>query len=122
MGKTKTPTLTKKINDSKTSMRCEIELETTFVLTYDPESKEFKDSFESYTDSIDSDATIDDMLRQVAFHVNRFGAENMVEGVGYVSVKGELAKEKKDYYSGIDLADDEPDPLTEIYSHKKINP
>lgn len=73
-------------------------------LTYDENSEEFKQTLIEYRECIDQTATTDDMLKHVAFHVNRFGFETMVEGVGYVGYNG--WKNSEEPYSGIMVGED----------------
>ena len=79
----------------KTTVQISGEIE----LSYDVNSKEFKDTLVAYKDIIDAGGTKEDMLKHVAFHVTRFGYESMVEGVGYVGYNGRIPKEEP--YSGI---------------------
>lgn len=98
----------------------EIELTTTFDLIFDDQSPEFKEALDSYKSVICKSCGIDDMLKQVAFSINRYGAERMIEGVGYVATKNN-PKEKieKGYWSGITVVDDSPLTHTEIISINK---
>lgn len=82
----------------------DIEVSATISMSYDPESKEFKDSLESYRDTIEDGASEEDMLRQIAWYVAAFGAENMIEGIGYVSVDGEKSGDPEDW-CGVDILD-----------------
>ncbi len=68
-------------------------------LTYDENSPEFQQAYEDYKASMDKDATVESMLKHVAFYVIRFGDDRMVEGVGYVGYNGR--KPDKPNYSGI---------------------
>lgn len=82
-----------------------------FTLEYNPNSKEFKEAYDSYISCMDKTASIEDMLKHVAFHINRFGADKMVEGVGHVQIAG---RKKPENFSGITIDDDEPDFSFEI--------
>lgn len=73
-------------------------------LSYDENSKEFKEALESYSDVMDRGAGKNEMLRHVAFYVTRFGVEGMVEGVGYVGYNGR--KPVSEPYSGIMVGED----------------
>jgi len=73
-------------------------------LTYDENSREFKEAFEAYKDMIDINANIESMLNHVAFHVTRYGTDSMVEGVGYVGYNGKIPD--KELYSGIMVSED----------------
>jgi len=72
-------------------------------LTYDENSPEFKEALKGYIDSMDKDGTKETMLKHVAFYIQRFGIENMVEGVGYVACPGNILKQP---YSGITVDED----------------
>ena len=73
-------------------------------LTYDKNSKEFKEALEGYRHSIDRTGSETDMLKHVAFYVTRFGTDGMVEGVGYVGYNGRKPTEEP--YSGIMVGED----------------
>lgn len=96
----------------------DIEVSTTISMTYDPESEEFKDSLESYRNAIEDGASEEDMLRQIAWYITAFGTENMIEGIGYVSVDGEKNGDPEDW-CGVDIVNslninDTPDFQTTI--------
>lgn len=57
-------------------------------LAYDENTPEFKEALESYSTHIERGAGISQMLQHVAFYITRFGADVMVEGVGYIGKKG----------------------------------
>ena len=80
------------------------EVSTEINMKYDPNSEEFKDAYESYMECIDSKASVDDMLSHIAWYVTSYGAEGMIEGVGYVSVDGEK-KGDPDNWCGVDIED-----------------
>lgn len=69
------------------------------TLTYDENSKEFKEALEGYQKCIERGGSKESMLKHVAFYITRFGTDGMVEGVGYVGVNGNVPSE--DLYSGI---------------------
>ena len=77
-----------------------------YKFTYDPNSKEFKEALKDYQDCIERGGSIQSMLMHVVHNVRQFGADRMVEGVGYLKVKGVI---KGDPYSGIELEDGDPD-------------
>lgn len=96
----------------------DVEVSTTISMKYDPESDEFKDSLKSYRDAIENGASEEDMLRQIAWYITAFGTENMIEGIGYVSVDGEKKCEPEDW-CGVDIVNslninDTPDFQTAI--------
>lgn len=80
----------------------DVEVSTTISMKYDPESKEFKAALESYRDAIEDGASEEDMLRQIAWYITAFGTENMIEGIGYVSVDGEKQGDT-DNWCGVDI-------------------
>lgn len=96
----------------------DVEVSTTISMKYDPESEEFKNALENYRDAIEDGASEEDMLRQIAWYTTAFGAESMIEGVGYVSVDGEKRGDK-DNWCGVDIENsfninDTPDFSTTI--------
>ena len=72
-------------------------------LTYDESSNEFQEALESYNKIICPNSDAEDMLKHVAFYITRFGAEGMVEGVGYVGKNGRKPNEEP--FSGIMVED-----------------
>ncbi|MDR1090709.1 MAG: hypothetical protein LBL79_06505, partial [Prevotella sp.] len=64
------------------------EVSTEIHLTYDRNSKKFKEAFESFREVIDSKADETDMLQYIAWHLTCYGTESLIEGVGYISVEG----------------------------------
>lgn len=108
-------TLNHNLKDMK---QIDIEVSTTISMNYDPESEEFKDSLESYRDAIESNASEEDILRHIAWYITAFGTENMIEGIGYVSVDGEKNGDPEDW-CGVDIVNslninDTPDFQTAI--------
>lgn len=79
-----------------------IHCEGTFKFEYDPKSKAFIESLKGFRKIIDNNGTAEDMLKHTAFHINRFGIDSMVEGVGFVKLKGSPAKVEEPF-SGITL-------------------
>ncbi len=69
------------------------------TLSYDENSEEFKKTFSCYKESIDPHADVSDMLKHVAFYINSFGVEGMVEGVGYVKL--DIDEAVREPFSGI---------------------
>jgi hypothetical protein len=81
-----------------------IECVTVLRLTYDNMSGEFMQAFSDYRESIYPKSTVDEMLSHVANYVLKFGADRLIEGVGYLSINGK----KQGYpFSGIDLETDD---------------
>lgn len=78
----------------------EIELQYSFRIEYDPNSDLFKQTLKDYNEVIDKRATEKDMLNQIVWQVNKFGAERMIEGVGFIAVDG---LPQGDPYSGINI-------------------
>ena len=102
----------------KDMKQIDVEVSATISMNYDPESEEFKDSLESYRDAIEDGASEEDMLRQIAWYITAFGTENMIEGIGYVSVDGEKNGDPEDW-CGVDIVNslninDTPDFQTTI--------
>lgn len=88
-------------------MKKTIECTTFLELDYDPETPEFKEAFDSYREIIQSDGTIEDMLKHVCHNVIHFGVDSMVEGVGYIKPNyRDLYDEEKKLFSGITLVSD----------------
>lgn len=73
-------------------------------LTYDENSKEFKEALDGYRQCIEKNGSKESMLKHTAFYVTRFGADGMVEGVGYVGYNGRKPMEEP--YSGIMVSED----------------
>lgn len=84
-----------KTRNMKTIVKISGEVE----LEYDKNSPEFKEALEGYREVIDSRGTADDVLKQVAYYITRFGTEELVEGVGYIGYNGKIPTEEP--YSGI---------------------
>lgn len=81
-----------------------IECTTMLRLAYDPTSDKFKSALADFKDSIYKNATEESLLEQVAFYVLKYGSDRMIEGIGYISVNGEV---KGEPFSGIDLESDD---------------
>lgn len=81
-----------------------IEVSGQIELSYNENSKEFKEALASYAEVMERGAKKEAMLRHVAFYVTRFGVDGMVEGVGYVGYNGRKPKEEP--YSGIMVGED----------------
>lgn len=79
-----------------------------FKFEYDPKSKLFIEALKDFNDLIAKHSTAEDMLKHVAFHINRFSIESMVEGVGYVHLLKDKSKPKEPF-SGIYVHEEEPD-------------
>lgn len=94
-----------------------IDISATLVLYYDENSPEFKEALESYLEVIDSRATKDDMLKQVAWCIIEYGDHRMIEGVGYVAPHRQQAKEPD---SGIRYSYNHNAYEFDIWSHKKV--
>lgn len=114
-GNLRLKTLNHNLKDMK---QIDVEVSTIISMNYDPESEEFKDSLKSYQDAIESSASEEDMLRQIAWYITAFGTENMIEGIGYVSVDGEKNGDPEDW-CGVDIVNsfninDTPDFQTAI--------
>jgi len=81
-----------------------IEVTGEIKLSYNENSKEFREALASYAESMERGAKKDQMLKHVAFYITRFGTDGMVEGVGYVGVSGR--KPGKEPYCGIMVGND----------------
>jgi hypothetical protein len=84
--------------------KTKIEITGQIELTYDEKSTEFIEALASYAEIMERGAKKDAMLKHVAFYVNRFGIDGMVEGVGYVGYNGRKPTEEP--YSGIMVSED----------------
>lgn len=88
-------------------MKKSIECTTDIELEYDENSAEFKEALSAYRETIDPDGDVDDMLKHVCHNIIHFGANTMVEGVGYIKPSyRELYDEEKELFSGITLVSD----------------
>lgn len=85
--------------------KIEIEVTHRVVLSYDPDSPEFKEALEGYIDCIDSNADEERMLRTVAATIVVDGIHRMVEGVGYINYTGSETIFDNTSYSGITVED-----------------
>lgn len=74
---------------------------------FDPESDEFQYALQCFRRNMcDESLNALDMLEHVAFHINRFGVETLVEGVGHVAYAG---KPEVEDFSGITYSGALPD-------------
>lgn len=90
-----------------------IKVEYEYEFIFDADSEDCKQALKDYNDCIDKGASFDDMLKHIAFYINRFGVDSLIEGVGYVWVEG---KEKpKEMWCGIIVKDGEPEPDVYFY-------
>ena len=78
----------------------DVQVEYTFQFDYDTDSDLYKQTIKDYNEVIDKGANHYDMLKQIAWHVSKFGVERMIEGVGFISVDG---TPQGDPYCGINL-------------------
>lgn len=81
-------------------MKATIELSGIVELIYNPSSPEFLGALEDYKVVYDKDASADEMLKHVAFHIVKFG-NGLVEGVGYVGYEDMIPESMG--YSGIQV-------------------
>lgn len=80
-----------------------IKLTAIIPLSYDENSKEFIEAYEAYKEVIDSDATKEDMLQHIGWYIASFGSDNLIEGVGQVSVDGKKIGDESDW-CGVDVS------------------
>lgn len=92
-------------------IRYEIELE------YDPDGPEFLRALREYRESINRDAQEENMLKQIAWHVQKCGANSLIEGCGYVKTEWEphIPEENEGEWCGVTIVDDDPGAEIEIY-------
>ena len=81
-----------------------IEITGQIDLSFNENSEDFKETLIEFEKSGHIGSTIEDLLKHVAFYVNRFGTDGMVEGVGYVGLNGIIPD--KYPYSGIMVGED----------------
>lgn len=89
-----------------------IEITYRIEVKWDEESEAFKTAFESYTEVIDDEAHPEDMVKNAVMQAIKNGANRMIEGVGYIGVKGRI--ENQELYCGIEIDDDDPLPDVEF--------
>jgi hypothetical protein len=64
---------------------------------YDENSQEFKNAFEGYRTVIEKTDDHNDMLRNIAYIVAKYGCGEIIEGCGVVSING---KKQINYITG----------------------
>jgi hypothetical protein len=57
-----------------------------FKMSYDEESEEFKAALERYNENIWKEGNSKDMLTYIAYNVAQYGAEEFIDGVGFVTI------------------------------------
>lgn len=93
----------------------EITLEVKIKLEVNLDSKEFKQSFEDYKDSIDSTATEKRMIKQVAYSLyNSIDSGRLIEGVGKIGFGDHYRPDE--LYCGINLIDTD----IEVSNYEKV--
>lgn len=96
-----------------------IKLTAIIPLSYDENSKEFIEAYESYKEIINPKSTIEDMLQHIAWYVVSYSPSSFIEGVGQVSVDGRKRGDEGDW-CGVDIcssaftANDVPEFESEI--------
>lgn len=85
----------------------DVEVQYTVTLEYDETSDLFKQTLKDYNEVINSGADEHDMLKQIAWNLVNRGAEDMIEGVGYVAIDG---TPQGDPYCGINIQSGFDDP------------
>ena len=78
---------------------------TDIELSYDENSTDFKESFQSYKKHIRND-DIDGFLSHICHNILHFGWETSVDGVGYVKPKFKKWSEIPEPRSGVELVSD----------------
>lgn len=81
----------------------QIQVSSTIELSYDEDSIEFQEALEGYREIMEPGATVENMLRHVAFYVARFGSIGMIEGVGYLHIQGTNFESDREPFSGIEV-------------------
>lgn len=69
-------------------------------LSWDENSPEFQEALKSFNEVIWSEGDSNDMLKQIANQVAQYGHDRMVEGIGYVQLKGQA---RKDPWCGVEV-------------------
>jgi hypothetical protein len=90
-----------------------IELTYSFEVEFDSASNEFQEALKSYREVIDSDADEDDFIKSAVIQAHRKGGGSLLEGIGYVKVRGRVTDDEM--FCGIELDDDDPLPDIEIF-------
>jgi hypothetical protein len=72
---------------------------------YDPDSKEFKDALAAYLEVVDKNGDINGMFEHITLNLNRWGADKMVEGVGFIGITGRPVPAK--LFAGITVDSDD---------------
>ncbi len=73
-------------------MKINVSIEAEIEVEFDETSEEFKELFDGYKESIDSDADYTSFAESVANMAARYGTDEFIEGVGYPRVNGEKHK------------------------------
>ena len=81
-----------------------------YSFLYDNQSIEFKQALADYQKLIKRNGTEEDLLKHVAICLARHGIEEMIEGVGYVQIRGMKEKDEKriKLWSGIYIKEKAP--------------
>ncbi|HAD11857.1 MAG TPA: hypothetical protein DCF33_05390 [Saprospirales bacterium] len=89
-----------------------INLHYSIEVQWDPNSEAFQRTLESYQHFIHPGAYEETVIIQAVQQAFRCGADRLIEGVGFVKCGGAL--ENETLYSGIDIDDDDPEPIIEV--------
>ena len=82
-----------------------------FDFSYDPNSPEFQECFKSFNEMMWPNSSEKDILQYLAQRlIAEYGADDMIEGIGYVSCPRLQQDTERDPNSGIFVDDDTPIP------------
>lgn len=76
---------------------------TDVTLSYDENSKDFKEAFESFKKMIVRDGSIEDLMEHIIHNGLHFGFDSLIEGVGYIRPTSKKWKDVPEPRSGISL-------------------
>jgi hypothetical protein len=91
----------KNMAKTKKKITCTAEIE----LSYNENSKAFKEGFESYKKHI-YDGAVEDFLTHICHNMLHFGSDVWVDGVGHVKHKKQKLSEVRTPYAGVELLSD----------------
>lgn len=74
-----------------------VTVEAEMVISFDENSEEFKELWDGYIESIDSDADHESFVQNIASIISRYGTQELIEGVGHVQLFG---KNQKFFHEG----------------------
>ena len=65
-----------------------ITMQAEIIVEFDENSDDFKNLFEGYTECIDSSADYEDLAKNIAYIVSKYGVDEFIEGIGFVKHNG----------------------------------